>query len=245
MLSFALATLLPFVAFSAPQAGQAPAARPAAADRMVSNTPPIPATPAAVLELVEARPFVLASPERQEWRKADPVVKAGWLVVVRVASDYVRPRQVAQPILMVGATIAEPLNIGYASQMVVAIVPSAVKDDGSLALDLAAEPIYFGQPMLPETVDQATAEGQRDFALRSGIAPLGAAKAAAAVAKAGADAAKPIVLADREALDKVAGGLVRIHAVDESQRADELEGIAAQGEASEPRPVTTPAAPAK
>ncbi len=186
----------------------------------VNNVPAIPPTPTAVRELVYARPFTLTASYQHEYRKDRPLVDAGYIVVLRANNDLLFPRQVAMPILMVGNQTAEPMNVGYASGTLVAIVPASKKADGSVDLDLGAKPIFFGQPMLPESVDQATADGQLRFAADSGIRPLSAAAVQAALAKGGAT----VALADREALDRLLGGLVRTYAADEVERADELEG---------------------
>ncbi len=203
-----------------------PAQQQADAVKNVSNTPPVPATPAAVLQLLEARPFTLVKGYENRWGKEHAMVQAGYLIVVRVQSDYVYPRQVAQPVLMVGAQVAEPMNIGYAAQTVVAIVPSALKADGTLELDLATVPIFFGQPILAETIDAGVAAQQLAFATRNGIVPMAPAAIDAAHAKAHAKAGVATSFADREALEKVIGGLVRTYAADETDRANELEGKA-------------------
>ncbi len=186
----------------------------------VNNVPPVPATPAAVREIVYARPFTLAKGYTHEWRKDKPQVDAGYVVVIRANSDYLFPRQVAMPLLMVGNQTAEPMNVGYASGTLVAIVPAARKADGSVDLDLTAAPIYFAQPILAESVDQAAADEQLAFARASGVAAMPKAAVQAAAAR-GGDA---VVLADREALDHLIGSLVRTYAGDETARADELEG---------------------
>lgn len=190
----------------------------------ISSVPPIPATPAAIAELVLARPFTLDEPYVHEWRTEKPRVDAGWIIVVRAERDLVRPRQVAQPVLMVGSQVAEPMNIGYGSGLVVALVPAQRAKDGTVDLDLSAVPIWFAQPELPERMDAGDIDAQRRLAEASGIGPGAAATVDAAKARGGAIAR----LADREALDKVTGALIRTHAPDESERADQLEGVVTQ-----------------
>jgi len=211
-------------------AGAAPKAVPAA--QHVNNTPPVPATPAPIIELIEARQFTLATSFTQEWRKDSQPIGAGYVLVMRVSSDYVRPRQLAQPVLFVGSTVAELMNIGYESGFVVAVIPSARNEAGAFELDLTKSPIYFGQPMLPESVDAAIAQQQLQLATRAGITAMSAAAVDAANEKSGV--AAPVALADREALDQLAGSLVRTYAVGEAQRADELEGKLGHGKDAEP-----------
>ncbi|MFO0828194.1 MAG: hypothetical protein U0572_08590 [Phycisphaerales bacterium] len=193
---------------------------PATPPKQEVHVSPIPATPAAIQELVYARPFTLDQSYVHDYRREKPQVDAGYIIVVRADSDLLRPRQVAQPVLMVGAQVAEPINIGYASGMLVAIVPAPKKADGTVDLDLSKTPIYFGQPDLPETIDQARAEAQRRFAEQSGI-KVAAADAVQTARTRGGEIAK---LANREALDHLLGALVRTYAADETQRADDLEG---------------------
>jgi hypothetical protein len=45
----------------------------------------------------------------------------------------VYPRQTAEPVLYIGATTAERVNIGHESGRVVAIVPSALNEQGEVA----------------------------------------------------------------------------------------------------------------
>jgi len=191
-----------------------------ATPKQITDVSPIPTTPAAIRELVLARPFTLERGYVHEYRKEKPQVDAGMIIVVRVDSDLARARQVAQPVLMVGAQVVEPMNVGYASGFLVAIVPAQRKTDGTVDLDLAKTPIYFGQPELPETMDQVWVDAQRRAADASGLKPVAGGVAEAALARGGTIAK----LADREALDRAIGALVRTYAVDETERADQLEG---------------------
>src|SRR5262245_27654193 len=70
----------------------------------VSQIPPIPATPAAVKNILYARQFKLEQGYEFEWRADHPKVTAGWLVVLEVDPDLVYPRNVAEPVLYVGKT---------------------------------------------------------------------------------------------------------------------------------------------
>ena len=140
--------------------------------KQITDVSPIPATPAAIHELVLARPFTLDKSYVHEYRKERPNVDAGVIIVVRVDGDLVRARQVAQPVLMVGSQVVEPANVGYASGFVVAIVPAPRKADGSVELDLSKAAIYFGQPQLPESMDQTWTDAQRKAAELTGMRPV-------------------------------------------------------------------------
>jgi hypothetical protein len=211
-----------------PQSPPQPAA-PSSGGFSATPLPPLPALPAGVSEVVLVREFRLASGYEHRFSKEKPTVTAGYIMVLRASSDLLASRQVAMPVLMVGATPVEPMNVGFASGTIVVVVPSAVKEDGSLALDLATSPVHFAAPVLPETIDAAFGAKQSALALRSGIAPP-TAEALAAAKRAGGAVAS---VADREALDRVLGALVRTYAADESDIADALEGITD----STPRPV--------
>jgi hypothetical protein len=202
---------------AAPQSAPAPAK-----DRAgnVVGVAPVPQTPAAIGELVLVRPFTLTTGYVHEWRKERPTVDAGVILVVRANPELIRARQVAQPVLVVGSQTAEHMNDGYASGTLVAIVPATRKADGSVDLDLSAQPIWFAAPELPEAVDAAWIATQRTIADREPIAAAAKDVVQAAATRGGA----ALALADREALDKVVGALVRAYAPDETERADALEG---------------------
>jgi hypothetical protein len=143
--------------------------------------PPIPALPAGSVELIAARPFTLAAPATHWWRKEQPIYKAGMLLVLRAPVDMLTERQVAEPVLYVGAQTAERVNVGDSSGMLVAIVPAELDSQGRVALDLAAQPIFFGTPALPEQVDAQTVASELAAARRAGIAPPTHAQVAAAL----------------------------------------------------------------
>src|SRR5262245_19930691 len=100
-----------------------------------------PARTSPVRGLVLARPFTLAETYVDSWRLEQPSVRSGWLLVLEVDPRYVEPHQAAMPVLLVGDETAECVNFGFDSGKVIAIVPS---------LDLAASPVWFGAPELPE-----------------------------------------------------------------------------------------------
>ncbi|MBL9118542.1 MAG: hypothetical protein JNL80_01355 [Phycisphaerae bacterium] len=182
--------------------------------------PAIPATPAGITELIEVREFRITEAYEHRHSKEKPSVTAGYLMVIRAPSEYLAPRQVEMPVLMVGSMPVEPMNVGFASGQLIAIVPSATDAQGKLMLDLAKAPIYFAPPALPEQIDEAFGRQVLGLATRSGIV----AQSADALARARAAGGATVEVADRDALNKIAGALVRTYAADEADVADALEG---------------------
>ncbi|MHC5211289.1 MAG: hypothetical protein ACYTG2_11270 [Planctomycetota bacterium] len=134
--------------------------------------PALPAeTPVGGVVLVHARPFTLDQAYTFDWQAERPEVAGGMLVVLEVDPDLVHPRQIAEPVLYVGAQTVERINTGATSGHVVAIVPAPVDARGQVLLDLTAAPIFFGEPMLPEQVDAARAAQELAAAVARGIAP--------------------------------------------------------------------------
>lgn len=145
----------------------------AVASLVFAAPPPVPPTPAAVDDLVYACPFTLREGYNHDWRKESLEVTSGYILVLKVEDrNLVLPRQVAMPVLYVGNQTAEPMNVGYESGHVVAIVPGEV--------DLTKAPIWYGTPDLPERVDQAIITAERTSADNAGIKPFSAEKVQAA-----------------------------------------------------------------
>ncbi len=182
----------------------------------INQTPALPHTPAAVKGLRYARPFTLEQGYEFEWRAERPTVKAGWLLVLEVESALVFPRQTAEPILYVGKTTGERVNVGYESGRIVVIVPSDLNDQGEVALDLSEAMMWFGTPGLPEQVDAAKAEAERAAAIAARIAPFSAEAINAARAKTG----ETLNAANRETLRHAAAELIKIHSPHETDLAD-------------------------
>ena len=131
---------------------------------------PTPANPTSEpVELVSAQPFVLEEPYTHWWRKEQPDVHAGWILVVRADPALVEPRQTLEPVLYVGDETAERCNAGTGSSHLVVLVPSPVDATGQPTLDPEAVPIWFGDPALPETVDRQTIAEQRRIAEQAGV----------------------------------------------------------------------------
>jgi hypothetical protein len=136
------------------------------------DVPDVPSTPAPIDEIISITPFTLEESYTHHWRAERPEVRTGYVLVLKVDPDLVYPRQSAEPVLFVGGQTAERINIGHESGHVIAIVP-AVHDDPTDPdyLNLETAMIWFGTPQLPEQVDQATIEREREFATKAGIRP--------------------------------------------------------------------------
>jgi hypothetical protein len=176
-----------------------------------ADVPAIPATPAAVDDVVYARTFTLEQGYKFEWRKDQPLVKQGTILVLKVDPDLVYARQVAEPVLYVGDTTAERINVGYGSGRVIAIVPGKV--------DLSKSPIWFGTPELPERVDAAMIKSERSAAQKAGIKPFSKKQITAAVGKGGA---ARLEVADRYELHRQLAPLVQEYSSDESELAESM-----------------------
>ena len=139
-----------------------------AAHAMASEFPPIATTPAAVNDLVLARPFTLANGYRHDWSKDRPMVRSGTLVVLKVDPNLVIPRSSGEPVLYAGNQTAQRLNHGHKSGHVIAIIPGKI--------DLTKVPIWFGRPELPERVTAQTIRSERALADAAKIRPFAAKK---------------------------------------------------------------------
>jgi hypothetical protein len=145
----------------------------------------VPRTPASIKGVLEARRFTLQTPYRYTWSKEPMSVSSGTLVVLAVDPAYVVPREAPQPVLYAGDVPLHRLNRGQESGRVIGIIPGDI--------DLAAAPIWFGSPELPERVTSAMVRTEKARALTSGLRPMASAKIA------GIDAS-PIVAKDLAAL---------------------------------------------
>jgi hypothetical protein len=117
--------------------------------------------PSAVLAIVEIHPFGLRDGYRYNWLASQPVVTSGLVVVLRVDPEYVVPRNAAEPVLYAGDRTVQRLNQGERSGYVIGIIPGEP--------DLAAGPIWFGRPELPERVTPEILAEERALAESAGI----------------------------------------------------------------------------
>jgi hypothetical protein len=201
--------------------GEEPATPPAATDRATEAPPAIPATPAAVDSIVYARKFTLKEGYKFDWCKERPLVKSGYLLVLKVNPDLVFARQCAEPVLYVGNQTAQRLNIGYKSGHVVAIVPGDP--------DLNKSMIWFGTPELPERVDTNMAKAENASANAAGITPFSSKKLQTALGR-GSKALEASTVVD---VLRVAAGLIRQYSPAEEELAKSIVPT--------PEPAPTPA----
>jgi hypothetical protein len=150
-----------------------------------------------VRELVFAQAFKLDKSYAHTWRKEQPQVSAGYVLVLAVDPEFVRPTQVAEPVLYVGDQTAERINAGDVSGRLVVIVPSGVDARGEVDLDLNNAPIWFGAPDLPERIDAAQLRVELNAALGKGVKPLAQEQVQGALRRGG----KSLRLPNREALE--------------------------------------------
>jgi len=145
-----------------------------AAAVVIAAPPQVPATPAAVQDIVFAQPFTLEKGEVSYWRAERPTIESGYILVLKVNPDLVYPRQSAEPVLYVGDTTAQRLNVGYRSGHVVAVVGAEIT--GDKAMDLSKVKIWFGTPELPERVDANRIAQESALADAAGIKAFDAEK---------------------------------------------------------------------
>ncbi len=149
----------------------------ALAATVLAGAPPMPNTPAAVDEVLYARPFVLNEGFRFDWCKQPFQVSQGTILVLKVKPELVVPRETAEPLLYVGNQTAMRLNAGNESGCIIVIVPGEV--------DLTKDPIWFGTPEVAERVDANRVAAEREKAEKAGIKPVTAEKAQVAKDKGG------------------------------------------------------------
>lgn len=171
-----------------------------------------PALPAAMhtspVELVLAQPFTLDRAATHWHRAEQPTYTAGYVLVLKVDPAMVVARQVAMPVLYVGAETAEPINVGDGSGHLVVLVPASRRPDGMPDLDLTAAPIFFGTPDLPERVTEAMARAELAKARAQGVV--------APSAQVVAQAARPLVqFSDDYELRMQAADFIEVYAPDE------------------------------
>ena len=142
-------------------------------------------------------------------RAERPTYDRGWLLVLSTDFELLVRRQGFENVLYVGAETVERVNVGAGSGYLVAVLPGDV--------DLAAQPIFFGDPELPERITAEAAAEQLEKALDSGVAAVGA--------EALAEALHPRVTAlDAKDLQVFASYLIEEYASDE---VDLVRGIRA------------------
>lgn len=187
------------------------------ADPPAARNPRAAALPVGIRSLVAVQPFRVAEPWPHEWRADRPTVREGWIVVLEADPGLVRPRQTEQAVLMAGAMPLEVVHVAVDRGIVVAILPREAAAD---AAGIGALPFHLAMPALPESLSIDEAKARSAAAIAAGIGPRGEPELAQARGAGG----PAVELADREAIDRVVGAMLRRLLPSESVRADELEG---------------------
>ena len=117
-----------------------------------------------VIDIERIQPFQLEQSFQYDWRRDQPDVRSGLLVVFKVDPDLVTPRNALEPVLYAGNQTVQRLNQGHESGFVIGIIPEQI--------DLSKEPIWFGTPALPDRIDAEMIAMERTKAERSGISAL-------------------------------------------------------------------------
>jgi hypothetical protein len=180
---------------------------------LLARPPELPPTPAAIEDVVLARPFALEKGYEFAWRQDKPLVTEGYILVLKVAPALVYPRQVAEPVLYAGDTTVERVNVGYGSGHVVVIMPCKVAET-----DLNKTLIWFGTPELPERVTAKTIAAERQKAERAGLLAPSKASVDAARAKGGAR----LEVKDYDGLRRALAPVIKQYAPDETELANNL-----------------------
>ena len=175
---------------------------------------PLAELPIAAERLLAVAPFTLQEARPYPWMRDHTPIREGLLLALEVDPVLARPRQTAEPVLYVGGVSAERLNAGYPSGHLLVLIPGKP--------DLTAEPIYFGQPELPERLDAD--DGQRALAeaRAAGITAFSLAEVRSAEAAGGA----ALALRDSRALDLAVAAWIEAWAPEEADRAAGLRAPA-------------------
>ena len=171
---------------------------------------PVPSQPELEpIELVAAQPFVVDDTFVHYWRKEQPAVAGGYLLVLRADPDLLRPRQAAEPVLYVGSQTAERCNSGAESGHLVALVPAPVDATGNVQLDPETVPIFFGSPDLPERIDAGAVAREVQKAVAAGVGPIRIANPRGALRQ--ASTSSTLFARDRGELDLAIADLIEFY----------------------------------
>jgi hypothetical protein len=175
----------------------------------------------AAIEILEVRSFVLDEPYTHWWRKEQPEVRSGLILVLRTDPELVRARQSAVPVLYVGAETAERCN--HAGGNLVALVPAPVDARGRIDLDLSTTPIFFGRPDLPERIDAQIISSELALAVSQGVGPAPLSQRALAGRRRGSRPDPDVLYAhDRDELDLSIADLIEFYSPEETDLVDLL-----------------------
>jgi hypothetical protein len=173
------------------------------------------------VRLLFAQPVHLDQAYDYQWLKDGPSVSAGWLLAVSTDPAVATVTNTHDELLFVGATPLERMNEASQSGVVIGFVPSAVKADGTLALDLATTPIFWAKPeILPEAMTAADAEATLAAATQAGVA----AQSKSVVQRAQADAAGALYVEGQGTLYRYAADVIERFSPEET---DLISGLRA------------------
>lgn len=193
LLAFAAATCSMWLGggAAAQQSPQAPQPGAAAASDEKGSLPELPKTPSvrSAAQPVLVQWVQLATAYPSDFRAERPLVRAGWLVVIRADAALLTPRSLAEPLLLAAGegwtASAEWLQHGHTSGHRVCFIPfvdDAQRTDSPTAdgtagaikarANLRGLRIWFGTPELPERVDAAMLTRERALAEASGVQPI-------------------------------------------------------------------------
>lgn len=160
----------------------------------------------AAARVVSATPFRLQQPAIHAWSAEQLQYDAGLLLVLAVDdSELLVRRQVAEPVLYVGAMPVERINDGRISGHVVALLPSVTGADGGVAAAGSERLAFLGQPALPEQIDARMAAAELARAQAAGLP----------VSRLGDADVEPLLFPDRGELGAFSATLVAQYAPDE------------------------------
>ncbi len=164
--------------------------------------------------IVAARAFGLEEPRPYPWMKDHPPITSGVLVAVDAEPGLCLPRQVAEPVVYVGGVPAERLAADWAAGRLLLLIPGAP--------DLAAQPLHFGQPDLPERIDAVAGAEALRAAQDASLKPFEPVEVDAAFRAGGSS----LALVDSRELDHAIAAWIEAWAPVERQRAEGLRAPA-------------------
>jgi hypothetical protein len=135
--------------------------------------------------LVAARKFKLEQSYTYAWRAEQPRVACGWMLVLDVDPSVVAPRDELERVLYIGEQTAERINPGHLASRCIVIVPDDPDGRGWPTTELDSQVVWFGEPALPEQIDEGAVRAERDSADAAGIVPFSKAEVAAALVRGG------------------------------------------------------------
>jgi nucleotide-binding universal stress UspA family protein len=186
-----------------------PAAAQPAPDVVDSASLPLPAD-----ALVAARAFALDEPRPYPWMADHPPIQRGLLLAVDAQPALCLPRQVAEPVVYLGAVPAERLAADWEEGRLLLLVPGEP--------DPAALPLHFGAPDLPERIDVEAGAEALALARAAGVKPFEPQQVQAARVVGGPD----LTLADPRALDHAIADFIDAWAPAQHERAEGLRAPA-------------------